>query len=621
MSYIRTYSNQGYDKASIANALIKLGYPSQNVWDTLNSAAQAKPTPQQPLPTQPVKKAAHAKYAPGALHAAGFHGKLGLEIALVVIPLILIAGGYFIFTQPVCGNGKVERGETIETCCDDAGCLGEQLCENNQCIEPTCGECQRLENHRCISYECCEDADCPPSKMCTANKCEIITCGECQYISNHTCVDHECCDDGDCSADEKCTNHQCISVACGQCQYISNLECMDYACCLDEDCDDNNATTIDICNNPQTLNASCSYVMPDECTTSFACDDNNVSTLDICSGTPKTCSNTPITECTDGDNYCPLNCTYEDDEDCDECAIDYDCDDNDDSTEDTCSGTPKECSNTLITECTTGDNYCPSGCAYQDDEDCDECAIDYDCDDNDISTQDFCSGTPKECSNTLITECITGDSYCPTTCTYINDQDCPCGIDADCDDNDISTQDVCSGTPKACSNILITDCTAGDNYCPLSCDHNNDIDCQVPIECGIDFDCFIVASEDCSRSNVTHTSTLNLSIFGILQTSTSYFELMGIELKKCVFYQRVESINVTFTDEMLQLLLSQNATQEEIDQAIQQANDEADIMEGKDGTCRFDTDDLTAMFNRWKEGTYSSSDYENATCEGDLFTS
>ncbi len=211
--------------------------------------------------------------------------------------------------------------------------------------------------------------------MCTANKCEIITCGECQYISNHTCVDHECCSDDDCSADEKCTNHQCISVTCSQCQYLSNRQCMDYTCCLDEDCDDNNATTIDTCNNPQTLNASCSYVMPDECTTSFECDDNNVSTLDICSGTPKTCSNTLITECTGGDDYCPLNCTYEDDEDCDECVIDSDCDDNDDSTEDTCSGTPKECSNDEITDCTDGDSYCPSGCAYVDDDDCpqDEC--------------------------------------------------------------------------------------------------------------------------------------------------------------------------------------------------------------------------------------------------------
>ena len=172
IGYIRTYMGKGSSKSSIADYLVKLGYPSQDGWDTINSMAQAKPMPQQQiLPVQPIKKAAHAKYAPGTIHAAGFHGKLGLEIALVLIPLILVAGGYFMFTQPVCGNGKLERGETMDTCCEDAGCLGEQSCEDQQCIEPVCGKCQYLVEHVCIDYECCENKDCPEDRWSTALSC------------------------------------------------------------------------------------------------------------------------------------------------------------------------------------------------------------------------------------------------------------------------------------------------------------------------------------------------------------------------------------------------------------------------------------------------------------------
>jgi len=54
----------------------------------------------------------------------------------------------------------------------------------------------------------------------------------------------------------------------------------------------------------------------------------------------------------------------------------------------------------------------------------DECTIDVDCNDNNLSTKDICSGTPRKCSHTKITECINGDNYCPSGCSYENDNDC-----------------------------------------------------------------------------------------------------------------------------------------------------------------------------------------------------
>ena len=108
-----------------------------------------------------------------------------------------------------------------------------------------------------------------------------------------------------------------------------------------------------------------------------------------------------------------------------ECYTDSDCDDNDDSTEDECTGTPKTCSNLEITSCVNNDDYCPNNCVYDDDNDCEDpnsCSVDSDCDDDDASTYDRCSGS--ECTYTEIDHCYSGDDYCPNLCMYYSDYDC-----------------------------------------------------------------------------------------------------------------------------------------------------------------------------------------------------
>ena len=58
-----------------------------------------------------------------------------LKIIILTFLIIFLVG---CAKKPVCGNGIVEEGETMQTCCEDTGCLGEQTCQNHQCIEPTC---------------------------------------------------------------------------------------------------------------------------------------------------------------------------------------------------------------------------------------------------------------------------------------------------------------------------------------------------------------------------------------------------------------------------------------------------------------------------------------------------
>ncbi len=156
--------------------------------------------------------------------------------------------------------------------------------------------------------------------------------------------------------------------------------------------------------------------------------------------------------------------------------------------------------------CETGDGICSDGCNYNNDKDCpepDQCSIDSDCDDNNDSTKDVCSGSPKKCSNTKITECVTGDNYCPPNCKYENDKDCPeldqCSIDSDCDDNNACTIDKCSGTPKKCFNQRNSGgCDLNGNCVPVGtktksnyCSLNNSFKDQKPKEssCNNNYEC------------------------------------------------------------------------------------------------------------------------------------
>ncbi|MFZ6036396.1 MAG: Ig-like domain-containing protein [Patescibacteria group bacterium] len=73
------------------------------------------------------------------------------------------------------------------------------------------------------------------------------------------------------------------------------------------------------------------------------------------------------------------------------------------------------------TDCTTaGERCCSGSCAAN------TCTSNSECNDNDPSTSDTCSTTtcPAICTNTVITQCLNNDDYCPSSCTSANDSDC-----------------------------------------------------------------------------------------------------------------------------------------------------------------------------------------------------
>jgi hypothetical protein len=109
------------------------------------------------------------------------------------------------------------------------------------------------------------------------------------------------------------------------------------------------------------------------------------------------------------------------------------------------------------------------------------------------------------------------------------------------------------------------------------------------IDCGTSIDCLISASKTCSPAKATYDLTLNL--FGVTTTNTLLLEIKGKEADKCILYLRREKIESEFPSSVPQTIVDEQ-------KAIYKK------LEGRDGTCKFNPDDLTAMLTRWKEGIF-----------------
>ena len=84
---------------------------------------------------------------------------------------------------------------------------------------------------------------------------------------------------------------------------------------------------------------------------------------------------------------------------------------------------------------------------------------------------------------------------------------------------------------------------------------------------------------------------------------------------KCIYYEKIIDHSVDFSEETKQQALAQGTTQEEIDQQLQKANESAKEAIGMEKTCKFNTNDLTDLLNKWSQGKFSSEDFNVAECE------
>ncbi|MCF7860785.1 hypothetical protein K9M79_00950 [Candidatus Woesearchaeota archaeon] len=402
VDYINAQKQRGCPESDIKQKLFTAGYSFQDVNNTfnfLNNLDLVTPPPNKPTissPTLPVNSPTSPVSSPVTSpksHPESFaHNKIIpnlksiiLYSSIAVVIVLIIIAGYFYFTRPICGNGVIEEGEDMQTCCQDAGCNGDQTCNEGVCINPICEECQ--------------------------------------YVKDFKCVDYQCCSDDECKTTEECKNHQCTEVKCGTCQIPMSHECLNLTCCSDTDCDDGNNSTINICWNPGVPESECKVV---ECSSDSDCDDNDSTTINRCE--ENKCTYDQITDCINDDGYCPQNCTKLTDNDCintynntnndgiDKCSSHKECNDSDNSTRDICSGSPNTCKHIPITDCIHDDDYCPplevAFCTNVNDNDC---AIEMKkCDDFDC----FISRTTKCEPASLKNTSVYNDSLLLNTTSY-----------------------------------------------------------------------------------------------------------------------------------------------------------------------------------------------------------
>jgi hypothetical protein len=147
-------------------------------------------------------------------------------------------------------------------------------------------------------------------------------------------------------------------------------------------------------------------------------------------------------------------------------------------------------------------------------------------------------------------------------------------------------------------------------------------------DCKEDMDCFIDAASECRPAMVTMVNSVDL--FGLVATSTTLIETRGLDdFDRCIYYDRQLDTSVEFSDELKENMLSQGKTEQEIRAQEALANEAAKLAAGIQKICKFPVDELTAMLERWKQGSFSggascsladgecqlTGDFENKDCD------
>lgn len=140
------------------------------------------------------------------------------------------------------------------------------------------------------------------------------------------------------------------------------------------------------------------------------------------------------------------------------------------------------------------------------------------------------------------------------------------------------------------------------------------------IKCGDDDkDCFIRAAKTCQPAAFTHNETAD---FGAnIFSKTDYYEIRGGGKDECRLYTKVLKWDVTPNEKWLAEMEKRGEKPPKVDEEMKAFNDKRmkDAI-GTDGVCTFTTAKLAALFERWKKGSFSTSDYKGARCQGTYFT-
>jgi hypothetical protein len=390
----------------------------------------------------------------------------------------------------VCDDDDACNG--LETCNPDSGCIQgiPLVCDDgNSCTTDSCEVaigCQQVPNQNL-----CDDGNaCTSPDQCAAGLCVPGADIDCE--DNNLCTDDTCnpdsgcvhqlnqapCDDNDaCTLNDHCQLGECASgeaLVCDDDNTCTEDSCDTDLGCLhsnnDKKCDDGNACTlVDTCVEGKCASGQLTY-----------CNDDNICTNDICD---------PVNGCIHLLNEAPCNdddlCTTGDHCHLGECLASGQlaCNDNNPCTADSCNPAngcqflPQDSACDDGSKCTTGDHCAAGICVVTGIQDCNDLNP---CTDDSCSPALGCVNAPNllPCEDGDV--CTVGDQCAGSLCIP--------GIDMECDDNNLCTDDTCD---------LVAGCLNAPNS--LDC---NDNDLCTPFDKCTGGTCVGTGAVDCNDSNV-----------------------------------------------------------------------------------------------------------------------
>lgn len=148
-----------------------------------------------------------------------------------------------------------------------------------------------------------------------------------------------------------------------------------------------------------------------------------------------------------------------------------------------------------------------------------------------------------------------------------------------------------------------------------------------------DWSCMANAAETCSLANLTDDLSTELPVFGAFIESEEYRNA-GIKVDARTFYEiypttngsrcglklRPEQMTFSYNEEAIKMFQEViGMTIEEIKENEEFYNEDYNLLEGLEGFCNFDKNDLFLLVTRWSEGAFSSTDFDAVECEGEYF--
>jgi len=139
------------------------------------------------------------------------------------------------------------------------------------------------------------------------------------------------------------------------------------------------------------------------------------------------------------------------------------------------------------------------------------------------------------------------------------------------------------------------------------------------IDCGNGLNaCFINATRNCSKARSIFSGSLDL--FGFNFTSSSLYRIIGLEKNYCNYSSQILNISVNFTQELINSLLAQNKTMEEIREAERNTSLEAQNSSNVKTTCKGNSTELAIIFVEIATGNTKVSSITDISGSNNTYT-